>query len=402
MTDRSGAADAGGPLPAPPAAGSGGSDGGWRRDRLSHGRTRPALALAVLVALVQMGATALLGGPGDVRGYALLGAGGLALALRRRLPVVTVLAVAAATVAYHSLGYAHTFTTFLAAVIAGVATTKAGHPHAVRATIVLAYVAWVFLAGVPLAEAVRIAAWGFGIALLLFVVANIFRMVGKLAKEQQRLHEERRRRQASEERLRIATELHDVLGHHLSLINVRAGVGLHLMDRQPEQARAALNTIRDASAEALREVRSVLDALYPSGKGAPRAPAPGLDRLAELTADAGLPVHTSIGGRPRELPAEIDRAAYRIVQEALTNVRRHAGPGASATVIIEYREDSLSVQVDDDGRDPAALGEGSGIGGMRERAAALGGTLSAGPLLDGGWRVRADLPVPPSTVDGAA
>jgi len=182
---------------------------------------------------------------------------------------------------------------------------------------------------------------------------------------------------------------------------VRAGVGLHLMDRQPEQARAALNTIREASAEALREVRSVLDALYPTGEGAPRGPAPGLERLAELTADAGLQVHTTVSGRPRELPAEIDRAAYRIVQEALTNVRRHAGPGASATVIIEYREDSLSVQVDDDGSAPVELGEGSGIGGMRERGTALGGTLSAGPLLDGGWRVRADLPVPPSTVDGA-
>jgi signal transduction histidine kinase len=307
------------------------------------------------------------------------------------------LATAAATVAYHVLAYPHAFTTFLAAVIAAVAAAKAGHSGLTQATVVVSYATWVYLADVPWGKALRLAAWGLAIAFLLYVAVNVLRMVGKLAKEQQRLAEERRRRQASEERLRIATELHDVLGHHLSLINVRAGVGLHLMDRQPEQARAALDTIREASAEALREVRSVLDALYPTGEGAPRAPAPRLERLAELTADAGLPVHTTISGTPRELPAEIDRAAYRIVQEALTNVRRHAGAGASATIIIEYREDSLTVQVDDDGRTPPQHADGNGIGGMRERATALGGMLAAGPLLDGGWRVSARLPLLAST-----
>lgn len=367
-------------------------------------QSRPAVGLAVIVALAQViGTTALApSGSLDTLAYALLAAGGLALAVRRKLSVVAVLIAAAATVAYHVLDYPSHFTTFLAVVLAAIAASRAGRSNAVQAIAVFAYAAWVYLAHVPWAQALKVAAWGLGIALALFVMTNVLRMVGQLAREQRRLHEEKQKRTASEERLRIATELHDVLGHHLSLINVRAGVGLHLMDRQPEQARAALDTIREASAEALREVKSVLEALYPTGEAAPRAPAPGLDRLAQLTAGAGLPVHTTISGTPRPVPAEIDRAAYRIVQEALTNVRRHAGPIASATVIVDYREEFLTVQVDDDGRLGTLPAEGSGIGGMRERATALGGTLTAGPLLDGGWRVRAELPLRPSTQDGAA
>ncbi len=370
--------------------------GQWRW----HRRERPAIVLGVLVALVEVGLVALFPGKVDARGYALLALGGLALGARRRAPRITALTVAAATVAYVAWGYPHPLPAFLAAVVAGAAASKRGHAQLVQVLVAGSYVSWVLLARVPVIEALRLAAWGVGIALVLFVFSRVWRMVRKLAREQQRLHEERRRRQASEERLRIATELHDVLGHHLSLINMRAGVGLHLMDRQPEQARAALSTIREASAEALREVKSVLDALYPLGEGAPRAPAPGLDRLAHLTSDAALPVHTVVSGVRREVPAEIDRAAYRIVQEALTNVRRHAGPHPSATVVIEYREDCVMVQVDDDGHTASPIGEGSGVAGMRERATALGGKLEAGPLLDGGWRVSARLPITPSTVDG--
>src|SRR5690606_35800167 len=195
------------------------------------------------------------------------------------------------------------------------------------------------------------------------------------------------RRHASEERLRIAQELHDVIGHHLSLINVQAGVGLHLMDSRPEQARAALSAIKQASAEALGEVRSVLATLRAADEAAPRTPALGLDRLAELTGDAGLPVQTSIVGTARPLPPEVDRAAYRIVREALTNVRRHAGAGAAARVVVEYGAKELVVRVDDDGggATPAApVNEGTGIGGMRERAEALGGSPAAGPRVPGG------------------
>jgi signal transduction histidine kinase len=221
-----------------------------------------------------------------------------------------------------------------------------------------------------------------------------FAEMAKYRAEQARTREEQQRRQASEERLRIARELHDVLGHHLSLINVQAGVGLHLMDSRPEQAREALTAIKSASAEALREVRSVLGVLRPEEEAAPRAPAPSLARLDDLTADAGLPVRTVVDGTPRPLPAEVDRAAYRIVQEALTNVRRHAGPAAAAVVTIGYAEGEVTVRVTDDGAGSAApLDGGNGIPGMRARAEALGGTLTAAPVPGGGFAVRAVLPV---------
>jgi signal transduction histidine kinase len=222
--------------------------------------------------------------------------------------------------------------------------------------------------------------------------------------EHARAAEEQERRQASEERLRIAQELHDVLGHHLSLINVQAGVGLHLMDNRPEQAREALTAIKGASAEALREVRSVLSVLRTEGEAAPRQPALGLNRLDELTADAGIPVRTVINGEPRELPAEVDRAAYRVVQEALTNVRRHAGggPDPGAEVTVGYLAAGLHLSVRNGGAaaDGAAIpGGGSGITGMRARVETLGGKFAAGRLPGGGFLVSVVLPTP-STGDG--
>src|SRR5262249_33417463 len=217
--------------------------------------------------------------------------------------------------------------------------------------------------------------------------------------EQERARQEQERRQASEERLLIARELHDVLGHHLSLINVQAGVGLHLMDERPEQARAALAAIKHASAEALRETRAVLAALNPREQSAPRAPTPGLADLDALVAEvtaAGLPVAVKTEGTPRPLPAEVDRAAYRIVQEALTNVRRHAGQSASAGIFIGYGPRALTVDVLDDGAGAAAsyVDGGNGIAGMPERALAPGGSVTAGPRTDGGFEVRARLPTP--------
>ncbi|MET0422295.1 MAG: histidine kinase [Actinoplanes sp.] len=217
----------------------------------------------------------------------------------------------------------------------------------------------------------------------------------KVRAERARAREEQERRQSSEERLRMAQELHDVLGHHLSLISVQAGVGLHLMDNRPEQAREALSAIKTASSEALREVRAVLGVLRTEDEAAPRQPALGLSRLDELTADAGLPITTKVTGDPRELPAEVDRAAYRIVQEALTNVRKHAGPEATASIAVDYLPTVLHLAIRNVGPAPAAgdggSGEGTGIGGMRARAQSLGGTLEAGPV-DGGFLVSVLLP----------
>ncbi|MFI1016923.1 sensor histidine kinase [Streptomyces sp. NPDC020965] len=205
------------------------------------------------------------------------------------------------------------------------------------------------------------------------------------------------KRRADQERLRIARELHDVLAHSISVINVQAGVGLALLDSDPEQARTALTTIKAASKEALGEVRQVLDSLRTPGD-APRSPAPGLDRLPELVeqaAGAGLNVTVETVGVRRPLPPGTDLAAFRIVQEGLTNVVRHSGSRV-ARVRIGYEAGRVVLRVDDDG--PAtgsdAGGSGNGLAGMRERAAALGGTIDASHRDDGGFRVRADLPAP--------
>jgi signal transduction histidine kinase len=182
------------------------------------------------------------------------------------------------------------------------------------------------------------------------------------------------------------------------LINVQAGVALHLMNARPEQARTALATIKEASKDALTEMRSVIDILRQDGEQAPRAPAATLARLDDLVSRAeaaGVRVQTEIMGAIRPLPSGVDLAAFRIVQEALTNVGRHAG-AATATVRVSYGDGDLTVQIDDDGGGSMAVstaGSGKGIMGMRERAAALGGELEAGPRPGGGFRVRARLPL---------
>jgi len=188
-----------------------------------------------------------------------------------------------------------------------------------------------------------------------------------------------------------------VLAHNISLINVQAGVALHLMDEQPGQSRTALAAIKQASNDALGELRSVLDVLRQGDEAEPRSPASGLAQLDSLVAGAaatGLEVRTRVEGAPRPLSAGTDLAAFRIVQESLTNVTRHAGPAASATVRIGYGADELVVEVTDDGRGAAAGGGGgNGIRGMRERVAALGGELTAGPRPGSGFRVLARLPL---------
>ncbi|WP_141586059.1 sensor histidine kinase [Actinomadura sp. WMMA1423] len=206
---------------------------------------------------------------------------------------------------------------------------------------------------------------------------------------------EAERRAAGEERLRIARELHDVVGHHISLINVQAGTALHRFHRDPANGEAALAAIKASSREALRELRATLGVLRQADEEAPTAPAPGLDRIGELVAparSAGLTVHVSVGDAAP--PAEVGLAAYRIVQESITNVVRHAA-ASEVTVNVETGRGELLVEVADDGRGPAAGGgPGSGVGGMRERARALGGELTAGGRPGGGYLVRARLPYP--------
>ncbi|MES9542765.1 histidine kinase [Actinomadura sp. NPDC000600] len=217
------------------------------------------------------------------------------------------------------------------------------------------------------------------------------------ARVAERGREAEARRRAIEERLRIARELHDVLGHNISLINVQATAALHGLRREPERAEDALTAIKQASKDVLREMRATLGVLRQVDEAAPVTPAPGLARLDELTRGitaAGVKIRTEVEGEPRPLPAEADLAAFRIVQEALTNVTRHSG-ATSAAVRIRYGADHVVLSVEDDGTPGSSppSADGSGIRGMRDRAETLGGTLDAGPAPNGGFTVRARLPL---------
>lgn len=246
---------------------------------------------------------------------------------------------------------------------------------------------------------------------VVLVVADIAR--SRLAKRDaaRRARIEQQRRQASEERLRIAQELHDVLAHNISMINVQAGVGLHLMETHPDQARTALAAIKEASKDTLGELRAVLDLLRGSDS-APRMPTGGLHDLDMLVArvrSAELDVNVERTGEARVVPPEVDLAAFRIVQEALTNVVRHAPSARTVRVWLDYRDDSLAVHVDDDGLATASavaagdgVGTGNGLPGMRERATALGGSFRAGPRPGGGFGVHAVLPTSAPDAEAAS
>ncbi|MER5751202.1 sensor histidine kinase [Streptomyces sp. NPDC002088] len=222
----------------------------------------------------------------------------------------------------------------------------------------------------------------------------------------ERTREEEARRRVAEERLRIARDLHDVVAHHIALVNVQAGVAAHVMDKRPDQAKEALAHVREASRSALNELRATVGLLRQSGDPeAPTEPAPGLDRLDELAGtfrSAGLQVEVARADQDTTLPAAVDLAAYRVIQEALTNVQKHAGSEAKAEVSVVRVGPHIEVTVLDNGR-PAAVpsgaggtldsGGGHGLLGMRERVTALRGTLTTGPRYGGGFRVHAILPV---------
>jgi signal transduction histidine kinase len=408
-----------------------GSPGGprWRRSRRDghHGWPPGAVIAASIFHLAGSNDLADRGGvhlTSPVLYYLLLVAGPIALFWKQRAPLAVFVVAAAASIAFAT----HADPYWMYAVAPALALFALAKQGRRTEAAIGAAVAWVFYllltvalggplglpAGVtPSLREALLAGVGLGVPVLAGTVSKVrheqLAALARAHEEQERAQAEQKRRQASEERLRMAQELHDVLGHHLSLINVQAGVGLHLMDNRPEQAREALSAIKTASAEALREVRSVLGVLRTEGEAAPRQPALGLSRISDLTADAGFPVRTAIVGAPRELPAEVDRAAYRIVQESLTNVRKHAGPDPAATVEIRHTPAALYLSITNTGLRPSSPPpEGSsGLTGMRARAESLGGALTAGPL-DGdatGYRVSAALPIrpgPPGAVPSAA
>lgn len=346
--------------------------------------------------------------PLDVLWYGVLLAGPVALLFRRTRPVLAYAVALAAAVALFRHGYADG--PFYLAALAGMfVAVRAGKRSAVWGWTAAGFAVAVFTPPITNpTKALVIALWvGAALAVAegvrsrsewLAESARARAEAERARAEADRARAEQSRRQASEERLRIVGELHDVLGHHLSLINMRAGVALHVSDKDPAEARAALAAIKEASAEALREVRGVLKALASAqvGDSAPRSPSGGLadvDRLVAEARGAGLTVSVETTGPVRPLPAEVDRAAYRIVREALTNVRRHAGPDATVALAIGYDAEEVTVRVTDTGLGTSTVdGEGAGIPGMRERAAALGGRLTAGPGPAGGFEVAAVLP----------
>ena len=226
------------------------------------------------------------------------------------------------------------------------------------------------------------------------------REVEQRAEEAERTRDEAAQRMAMEERLRIARELHDSLTHSISVIQVQSGVAVHLARKRGEDVPPALLAIQEAGTDAARELRATLGVLR-SEEDSDGSGLSQLDSLVARARAAGLPVTVTVTGAQRPLPPDVDQAAYRIVQEALTNVSRHAG-AASASVHLHYTPDTLSVQVDDDGTGTVtsngtstvtrSSGPGLGLVGMRERVSALGGRLQAGPQDGGGFQVRAELP----------
>ena len=383
----------------------GGGGTAYRSVMDSTGRTTRWVdaLLALAVTGFQVGVTVLAARqqpehrPLDALAIALLAGSGAALLGRRRWPVAVLWTAFGLSWLYWGLDYPGG-PVFVALVVAVVTALLAGHRRAGWWALGLGYVvALVTSVGVrdmSPGVAVGIAAW----VLLLGFGAEALRNRRERAAQAARVQAEEARRRAGEQRMGVARELHDVLAHHISMISVQAGVALHLLDERPEQARVALTAIRQASRESLGELRSVLELLRNGDEAAPRSPAPrleALDALVARTTAAGLPVTLEVVGEPRELPAAVSLAAYRTVQEALTNVVRHAGT-ASAMVLLGYADAELTVQVDDDGPGAGApsAGSGSGLLGMAERAAALGGEVEAGPRPGGGFRVRARLPLP--------
>ncbi len=364
--------------------------------------------VAVAVGVLAVAYTAAFGEGGsqfrapDALGYGLTVVATAALLWRRRSPVAVFAVTLAATLAYVGRNYSTGGIPLALLVALTTLAAEGDHRRAAVAAVVMVagYVAvrglWVYQGftyrrtlispGLVIGGGIAAVALGFAVS-----------QRRDRAERAERSREEEARRRVDAERMRIAREFHDIVGHSIATINVLSGVAVHVMDRRPHEAADALRTIKETSQRALREVRAGLGVLQDRDHGDPLAPTPGLAQLELLvatTSKAGVATDVHLSGEPRPLPAPVDLAAYRIVQESLTNVIRHAGAEA-ASVSVSYEEGRVVVEVDDPGGEggDAGPGSGSGLVGMRERALALGGEFDAGPREHGGFRVRASLPV---------
>ncbi|WMX46211.1 histidine kinase [Streptomyces roseicoloratus] len=331
-----------------------------------------------------------------VGGPVLVAVGGLALAARRRAPVVVLAVTGLCAVGYQAAGFDVLTVAYLVAVYGVV---RAGH-RVLAATasasllVALQLTALVFRDG-PVGVVSVQARGTLEIAWLVaaFAAGEAVRQAEQRAEEAERTREETARRRADEERLHIARELHDSLTHQISVIKVQSEVAVHVARRRGENVPEALLAIQEAGREASRELRATLEALRDDDT----APPHGLDGVPELVERAGrtgLEATLTIEGERHDVPAAVGRTAYRIVQESLTNVVRHAA-ATTASVRIDYRPDTLALRIDDDGKATPDCAPVPGVGllGMRERVTALGGLLRAEPRGEGGFTVLAELPV---------
>jgi signal transduction histidine kinase len=324
----------------------------------------------------------------------------LVLAWRRRWPVAVLGLSIAAAITFTLLGYVNG--AVLVAPMGGLYTVAAF--SSIRRAVgygiaTLAVLGAASIAVNPLGR------FGGGVVILPFMVAVV--VIAGIAVANHRAYvnsirdraEQDARRRIDEERLRIARELHDVVAHTMATINVQAGVAAHVLATRPEAVADALQAIKAASKEGLSELRAILNVLRQADDADPTKPVPGTAQLEALISGAsraGLDTTLTVTGEPVPLPSAVDLAAYRIVQESLTNAIRHAGP-ATAAVSLGYGRGELRIEVTDTGRGPGNLGAspdgGHGLAGMRERAATVGGTVEAGPGPAGGFRIAARLPL---------
>ncbi|MEV0226133.1 sensor histidine kinase [Streptomyces sp. NPDC050704] len=368
-------------------------------------RIRP-LAVDVLIAAALTSVAVLLGPEAarqgqhslDATAYALVVLVHLPLVLRSRAPVVVCCLVHGTWLVYITAGYWPVVCSFgpMLAVytVASLRPSRISVPCAA-----LMGATWIYAGAVNhtdswpsvVGQAVVYPAvlWRFGV---------VARHLAELTRQLRREQAERARREVAEERGRIARELHDVVAHHMSVISVQTGLARFVFDTDRQMTRTALDTIDATGREALEELRRMLLVLRADDDGAPAGPMPGLARLDEMAARVragGVPVSLTAEGTPRALAPGVDLCAYRVVQEALTNVVKHA-PGARAEVRLRYEPHQVTVSVTDDGEgvipDRVGTDGGHGLLGMRERAKLYGGQISIGPQEQGGFAVRLTLP----------
>ena len=332
----------------------------------------------------------------------------LPLAVRRVAPLGSLAAITAAIGMHAALGYddiqAGTFASLVGVSSAAYVTDNR---RALVAALLGAVGIGVFYATTRMSfDGFEIVGIG-GLWLAGWIAGSVFRIrrrhtaaVERRAAVLEQGSEARAREAVADERTRITRELHDIIGHTLNLIVVQAGAARAVFKSRPDQALESLDSIEITARQSLSDMERMLGILRPPGaEAAPYDPQPGLeqvDRLAEQFTDAGLPVEVNVAGEPHKLPKSLDLSGYRIVQEALTNALKHAGP-ARARVAISYLADKLELDIVDDGQGPGDdghnAGGGRGLIGMRERVSLFGGELEVGPAAEGGFRVHASLPL---------